>query len=105
MSNEPTRVAEWTGAASLLDTIPAGWHPRREAAEMIGRDYDTLRRWHRDGTYTPSGFVQRGKLTIWLYSDDDIAELKKVAASQKRGPKPKQDESLEDTDENSQGGN
>jgi hypothetical protein len=97
MSNEPTRVAVWGGAASLVDTIPEGWYRRREAAQKVGRDYDTLRRWHKDGTYAPSGFVERGKLTVWVYSDDDIAEMKRIADNKKPGPSPQ--ESLEDTDD------
>lgn len=65
--------------------IPEGWHTRRQAAKLIGKSSDTIRRWHREGIYEPLGQMPAGQLTVWLYSDEDITNMKKVAATSVQG--------------------
>lgn len=73
--------------------IERGWYTRRQAAERIGRDYDTLRRWERDGIAKPSGQKVAGKVTMPLYNMDDINALRKVVKAFRNGlPLPKTSE-------------
>ena len=88
----------WPGGGSLADSVPDGWHMISRASELVGRDKDTLRAWHKNGVYEPSGYCLRGKLTIWLYSDDDIMNMQRLADTRKAGRPPK-----EVTDEGSSG--
>ncbi len=75
---------------------PEGWHTRSEAARLVGRDPDTLKAWHRkaragDPAYNaavPSGQMKAGRLNVWLYSDQDIIDLRTFAANQKSGRRP-----------------
>jgi hypothetical protein len=85
----------WPGGASLAEGVPEGWHMRGEAAQLIGRSKDTLKRWHKEGVYAPSGYQVRGELTIWLYSDEDIVELIKIAQVMKTGRPPHKEEDNE----------
>lgn len=84
-------VAKWPGSAALSDVIPDGWYARSTAAALIGRSKDTLKRWQREGTYEPSGYIVKGELTIWLYSDEDIEAMQDIAGSMKAG-RPKKEE-------------
>jgi hypothetical protein len=79
------KTTGWGGAGSLRHTIPDGWYTRRQAAELVGRDFDTLRRWHSEGIYVSHNWVVRGKLTVWLYSDEDIENMKKIPGSARQG--------------------
>lgn len=88
MSERATNTEEWPGAGSLRESIPDGWYTRAEAAAKIGRHYDRLRAWHRDGTFVPTAYVERGKLRVWLYSEEDIEALKKIVAHKHPGRKP-----------------
>jgi len=65
--------------------VPEGYHTRTEAARLTERDRDTLRRWHKTGTFPATHFVQAGKLKVWLYSDEDIEKLRNIAAEMKIG--------------------
>lgn len=79
--------------------VPDGWYLRHEAAEMIGRDKDTLKRWHRLGLKElenkvpnpqyvgaiPSGQMPAGRLEVWLYNDDDIENLRVIASTRHPG--------------------
>ena len=71
----------------------AAMRPKRytvkQAAEIIGRSPDTLRRWRAQGVYEPSHQHQFGKLTVGLYDADDIKNLKNIAKNMKTGRKPK----------------
>ena len=50
----------------------------REAAEMLGVNLETLRRWDRDGTFKA---VRIGKRGHRMYDEDEI--LKKISTSSK----------------------
>ena len=82
----------WPGAGGVLNSIPDGWHSPGQAARLIGRSKETLKRWIKDGTYSPSGYMVCGKLTIHLYSDDDIAILRDIVGMKKPGRPPHKDE-------------
>jgi hypothetical protein len=77
--------------------VPEGWHTRSDAARLVGRDPDTLKAWHRksrrgDKFYdaaSPSGTMQAGALTVWLYSDEDIEAIKAFIANQRSGRRAK----------------
>jgi DNA-binding transcriptional MerR regulator len=68
---------------------PEGMHVRTDAARLIGRSPDTLKRWHQQGIAIPSECMQAGKLRVWLYTAEDIEHLKEIAASQRPGRKAK----------------
>lgn len=55
---------------------PLGMFLRSEAAALIGRSTDTLKRWEAEGVYVPSDSMQMGKLTVRLYSAADIEAMK-----------------------------
>jgi len=64
-------------------------YTRSQAALLVGRDVDTLKRWHREGIYSPSDARRFGKTVVGLYTDDDIAEMKRIAKGLKsRKPRP-----------------
>lgn len=88
----PRRV--WPGANSLKDGIPEGWYTTSEAAKKVGRSKDTLTRWRKDNTFNPEGYVLRGDLTVYLYSDADIEEMQALAAGMKAGRKPQEKEDV-----------
>jgi hypothetical protein len=92
MTEAPTQTkVVWPGSGAIADGVPDGWHTISRAAALVGRDKDTLKRWHRDGVYEPSGYCERGKLTVWLYSDDDIMEMQRLAHTRKAGRPPKEE--------------
>lgn len=80
-----TQVEPWPGANTMGSIAPPGWHTKEEAARLVGRSKDTLKRWMQDGTYEPGGFIQRGKLTIWLWSDADIERMRDIAKTKRSG--------------------
>lgn len=73
--------------------VPEGWYLRGETAKRVGRDKDTLKRWHKLGQKElddkvphpkyvgaiPSGKMTLGRLDVWLYTDEDIDNLKAIA--------------------------
>lgn len=81
------------GSNSIGANVRDGWHTRAEAAVLVGRDSDTLKRWKRkaeagDTFYdaaTPSGYMQAGLLKVALYSDEDVEALRLFADNQKSG--------------------
>jgi hypothetical protein len=70
--------------------VPDGWYLTSDAAALVGRSADTLRKYKRDDIFAPSGFMWAGTLKVALYSEKDIEELRKVAARQRPGPKSKE---------------
>lgn len=56
-----------------------------DAADIVGRDQDTLRRWRRLGVLVPSDSRTFGKLKVGLYTDDDIKTMKHLAKTLKPG--------------------
>ena len=59
-----------------------------QAAELIGKHEDTVKRWRDNGIYVPTETRTFGKVSVPLYSSEDIKELKKIAKTMKPGPKP-----------------
>jgi predicted site-specific integrase-resolvase len=68
--------------------LPKKTYTTPRAAKMIGVSFPTLHRWIKDGKIKPQGFPVEGR-TIWMWSDADIAEGRKLKGTQKPGPKPK----------------
>ena len=79
----------------ILDSVPEGMHTRAQAAKLVGRSYDTLATWHRNGTYPATKQVVTGKSHIWLYDDEDIERMRDIAGSLKSGPRPREEENAE----------
>lgn len=76
--------------ASIRHLVPDGWFLVSDAAKQVGKSKDTLVRWRKgvEPTFTPSGYMTVGKLTIYLYSPKDIEELREIAKTMKPGRKP-----------------
>jgi hypothetical protein len=74
-----------------ISEIVRDMHPPRyttsQAAELVGRSKDTLKRWKK-GVYGPSDQKVFGSLVVDLYTQEDIREMKKIARSMKPGRKP-----------------
>ena len=64
---------------SINSRVPDGYCTGKDAALRVGRSYDTLRQWEKDGVFTPSTVMKMGELTVRLYSDEDIETLKQIA--------------------------
>jgi hypothetical protein len=76
----------------IKDAVPEGWHLVGEAASLIGRSKDTLKRWHAEEVLIPSGTMDYGQLEVPLYSEDDIKEGRRIARTMKPGRKPNHNE-------------
>lgn len=83
-------VTKRQAGASIRDMVPDGWYLTSDAAALVGRSADTLRKYKRDAIYVPEGFMWAGTLKVALYSVKDIDALRKVAAEQRPGPKAKE---------------
>lgn len=59
-----------------------------QAADLVGKDADTLRRWMRKGIYVPHERVTFGTLNVVVYTKADITAMKKIARELKPGRKP-----------------
>lgn len=57
-----------------------GMYTRAEAAEMIGRHPDTVRRWERAGMISPE-MVAFGDIMVPAFTPADIARLREIADS------------------------
>ena len=72
-----------------IDEIVRTMHPPRytegQAAKMVGRSKDTLRRWRREQKSKASDKRQFGSVTVPLYTDGDIEGLKVLARQTKPG--------------------
>lgn len=85
MTRKVAKEVVWAGGNSIGTKVPDGYHTRSKAAVLIGRHPDTLRKWRKEGMLIPSAWMKAGKLKVFLYDDEDIAEGKRIA----RGEIPK----------------
>lgn len=60
-------------------------YTRRMAAQIVGKDLDTLKRWKRDGVFVPQEQRKFGSLVVDLYTEEDIQALREIARSIKPG--------------------
>ena len=58
-----------------------------EAATLIGKSADTLRRWDKQGILHPSEKEKFGKTTVRLYTPDDIKRGQEIARTLRPGRK------------------
>ena len=58
-----------------------------QAAQMIGKHEDTVKRWRDSGVYQPSETREFGKVSVPLYTSEDIRALKEIAKTMKPGKK------------------
>ena len=58
-----------------------------QAAELVGRSRDTLKRWRDGGIYKPSDKRKFGKISVNLYSNEDIVAMRKIVRTIHPGPK------------------
>lgn len=77
-----------------IDEIVAEMKPKRytrkQAAVMVGRDADTLKRWDRLGMFKPSDRRKFGALEVRLYTFEDVKRMKAMASELRPGRKPKE---------------
>lgn len=59
-----------------------------QAAVLVGKSVDTLKRWRRNDVHRPSDRRQFGSLSVDLYTPEDIVAMRKIAKTMKPGPKP-----------------
>lgn len=59
-----------------------------DAAELVGRHVNTLKRWAHNGGPTPSYVMSIGNLKAGIYTEDDIETCKEYGSHQRTGPKP-----------------
>lgn len=59
-----------------------------QAAEMVGKHPDTVKRWRDTGVFRPSDGRQFGSLKVPLYTSEDIKAMKLIAKEMKPGRKP-----------------
>lgn len=59
-----------------------------QAATMVGKHVDTVKRWRDSGVHVPSDEATFGTTKVWLYTREDIEQLKKIAKTMKPGRKP-----------------
>lgn len=72
----------------IMASIPEGMHTRAQVADLLGLSKDTIRRWQASGLYVPKHHKMYGENKVWLYTDEDITEMRKVARSTRTGKKP-----------------
>jgi DNA-binding transcriptional MerR regulator len=77
------------GGNSIGAKAPEHAYTRTTAAKLVKRSPDTLKRWHKQGICVPSTNMKAGKLTVWLYTEDDLLTLRELAKTQKPGRPPK----------------
>lgn len=74
-----------------INEVVRQMHPprytRSQAAERVGKDADTLKRWKQQGIFQPSEQKQFGQLMVDLYTDEDILAMRKIARQMKPGRK------------------
>lgn len=78
-------------ATGFMARIPEGWYTRSQVAVKIGKSVDTIRRWHSNGTYPSTRREKFGEVEVWLYSEEDVTAMKKIARTITPGRKPKED--------------
>ena len=76
-----------------IDEVVSQMMPPRltvvQAAAMIHKDPDTIRRWIRMGVVEPYEYAQFGSLRVPLFLYSDLPELRRVAKTMKPGRKPR----------------
>lgn len=68
--------------------IPEGTYTRQQVAEKIGRSHDTIRRWHKTGVFEPHEYLNFGSNKVWLYTEEDIQAMRRIAREQGPGRPP-----------------
>lgn len=63
-----------------------------QAAALVGKSTDTLKRWRTRGTVVPSDAASFGKITVPLYTLKDVRALEKTAKTLRPGRKPNKEE-------------
>lgn len=75
-----------------IDELVRQMHPPRytiaQAARAVGKDVDTLRRWKREGIFVPQESRMFGELEVALYTNEDIAAMRRIARDMRPGRKP-----------------
>jgi len=79
-----TRVVTIDPATRFVRSLPGNYSMLREAAHACGVSQFTLRKFIADDVEecTPSKYTMFGKVKIYLYTDEDIASIKKYLKSQ-----------------------
>lgn len=73
-------------SVQFVRSLEGKYYLLREAAELLGVSHRTLRSYNSGPDKEllgPSFFVYLGKIKIYLYTDDDIARIKKYLEEQK----------------------
>lgn len=79
-----------------IDKQVAQMSPKRfttaQAAALVGKSTDTLKRWRASGAAVPSDYARFGKTTVPLYTLKDVRVLEKTAKNMRPGRKPIKEE-------------
>ena len=86
-------------ATRMIEALPDGYLTARQVAEKFQVNIETIRRLARakdadgqDRFRAPSKAAQSGELIIWLYTEDDVAELHEYFGDRKPKKKRGRDE-------------
>lgn len=88
--HRPLRDVE-NGIASLVVQMDPPRYLVSEAAALVGRSKNTLINWRKRGVYRPSEVMQFGEVTVYLYTDTDIINMR-FLTSQLRPGRPKKND-------------
>lgn len=77
----PTKLSP---ADRLVSELDGEYYKLSEAADLIGVSASTLRRLLKsDKVKAPTYQIKRGEMTVYVYTPDDIAEIKQYYADSK----------------------
>lgn len=79
LETRPPEITRKSGVRSIIAQVDGDYYTTSEVAKELGVSVGTIRRWYRAtelGLKAPSKKITRGKLTIYLYTEDDLEELR-----------------------------
>ena len=83
-TRSPT-VRKRSGVRSIVNRLGGEYYTTSEVANILGVSQGTLRRWYRSpslGHKAPSKKLTRGKMVIYLYTPEDLEELRKYISGE-----------------------
>lgn len=70
-------------SVKFVRSLEGKYYLMREAAQILDINVRYLRNWNKNRVFEPSFFTHLGKVRIYLYTDGDIARIRKYLDDQK----------------------